>query len=320
MTPVEIARQALRRLAELGLPPTPENYELQYRAIAGLPARGADHPGPTSAQTLEMVRALVQFVSQANEALHADLAEFNQQSTSLLAEVERSTDPAALSELFKAMTASSTWLLGQVDSARRELTATREQLHKVHGELEQQQALAVTDPLTSMPNRRGIGVALSRELSRSRRSKTTLCVAMIDIDHFKRINDRFGHAVGDRALVHFADQIKPAIRETDVAGRYGGEEFLLILPDTALVGAEFVLSRLLSKLDRAPLTIDGEHLHLRFSAGLAEWCDGEAADRLVSRADDAMYRAKKAGRGRVEVAPEVAVTAIDATARTASPS
>jgi diguanylate cyclase len=316
MTPVEIARQALHRLAELGLPPTPENYEVQYRSIAGLPPQKA----PGAAETLEMVRALLQLVSNANDGLNADLAQFNQESTSLLAEVERSNDPAALGELFKAMTASSSWLLGQVDTTRRELTSTREQLNKVHAELEQQQALAVTDMLTSMPNRRGIGVALSRELSRSRRNKSALCVAMLDIDHFKRINDRFGHATGDRALIHFATLIRPSIRETDMAGRYGGEEFLLVLPDTALAGAEFVLNRLISKLEHAPLAVDGEQLHLRFSAGLAQWCEGESAEQLVGRSDAALYLAKKAGRGRVEVAPgpENAPTTASAQAASAS--
>jgi diguanylate cyclase len=316
MTPVEIARQALHRLAQLNLPPTPENYEVQYRLIAGLPQNKID----SVAQTLDMVRALLQLVSNANDGLNADLTQFNQESSSLLAEVERSRDPAEVNELFKAMTASSAWLLTQVDSARGELVSTRQQLNKVHAELEQQQALAVTDALTSMPNRRGIAIALSRELSRSRRNKTALCVAMLDIDHFKHINDRFGHVVGDKALVHFAALIRPSIRETDMAGRYGGEEFLLVLPDTTVTGAEFVLNRLIEKLEHAPLAVDGEQVSLRFSAGLAQWCAGETAEQFVERADAALYRAKDAGRGRVEVAAEVASPPVQPSAQAASAS
>ena len=302
MTPVETARQALRLLTELGLPPTPENYEVQYRAIGGLPAHEARVDPATAARTLEMVRALLSAITQANEGLHADLTQFSQRSSSLMAQLESNSDPSAIEELFKAMTASSAWLLGQVDSARRELSSTREQLRHAHAELERQQGLAVTDVLTSLLNRRGIGIVLAREFSRSRRAKTSLCVAMVDIDNFKRINDEFGHATGDRALVHFREVIKPAIRGTDVVGRYGGEEFLLILPDTEGPGAEFLLNRLLSRLEHTPLTLQGQELSLGFSAGVAQWCEGETAEQLIDRADGAMYRAKRSGRGRVEVA------------------
>ena len=142
--------------------------------------------------------------------------------------------------------------------------------------------------LTSLLNRRGIRIVLAREFSRSRRAKTSLCVAMVDIDNFKRINDEFGHTTGDRALVHFCEVIKPAIRGTDVVGRYGGEEFLL--------------NRLLSRLEHTPLTLQGQELSLGFSAGVAQRCEGETAEQLIDRADGAMYRAKRSGRGRVEVA------------------
>jgi len=302
MTPVETARQALRLLTELGLPPTPENYEVQYRAIAGLPAQEPRLDPATAARMLEMVRALLSVMAQANEGLHADLTRFSQQSSSLMAELKGSSDPSALEELFKAMTASSAWLLGQVDSARRELSSTREQLRHALAELERQQGLAVTDALTSLLNRRGIGIVLAREFSRARRAQTSLCVAMVDIDNFKRINDEFGHAAGDRALVHFREVIKPAVRGGDVVGRYGGEEFLLILPDTEMVGAEFLLNRLLSRLEHTPLSLQGTELALGFSAGVAQWREGETEEELIDRADRAMYRAKRSGRGRVEVA------------------
>jgi diguanylate cyclase (GGDEF)-like protein len=128
------------------------------------------------------------------------------------------------------------------------------------------------------------------------------CLAILDIDHFKRINDEYGHAVGDRALKHLCAVLKPAVRETDILTRFGGEEFVLVLPDTPLPGAEFTLNRLLRLLERAPLDTGGTLVSVRFSAGLAEWTPQESAEHLIARADEAMYAAKRAGRGRVMVA------------------
>jgi diguanylate cyclase len=164
--------------------------------------------------------------------------------------------------------------------------------------------MAHTDPLTALPNRRGLDVALSRELARARRTGATLCLAVLDIDHFKRINDKFGHAVGDEALKHLANVLKPAVRETDTFARFGGEEFVLVLPDTPLPDAEFTLNRLLRTLERAPLSAAGTQVPVRFSAGLAQWAAQESAEQLMTRADQAMYAAKHAGRGRVMVAEE----------------
>jgi diguanylate cyclase len=305
MTPVEIARQALGRLTQLGLPPTPENYEKEYRAIAGLPPRPAAPSSVSSSpETLDMVRALLQAMTNANTELHADLTRFSDESSSLLAQVQGSTDPTSVAELFQAMTASSSWLLSQVDSARTELDSTREQLNQMHAELERAQQLAVSDPLTGLPNRRALDSVLAREIARARRHRTELCIAVLDVDHFKRINDAHGHDVGDLALKHLADTIKGAVREVDVLARLGGEEFVLVLPDTPLVGAEFTMNRLLRTTQGAPLALDSKQITVAFSAGLAQWHAEEGVEAIIKRADQAMYRAKAAGRGMVMVAED----------------
>lgn len=310
MTPVEIARQALHRLAELGLPPTPENFEAQVRDIAGLPPREegqAQPPAPPepsaviTAKTMDMVRGLLQFMSSTNAELHADLTKFGDQSTSLLAQAGSSRDPKAMAELFEAMTTSSSWLLGQVDKTRKELERTREQLDEVQRELQRVQNEAVSDPLTGLPNRRALDRALSREVARARRNKTPLCVAVIDVDHFKRVNDQYGHAAGDAALVHLVHVLKPQVRGTDMLARFGGEEFALVLPDTSLLGAEFTMNRLMRAIERAPFTFEGKEIAIRFSAGLAEWHSDESPEQIMQRADEAMYRAKAAGRARIVV-------------------
>jgi diguanylate cyclase len=312
MTPVEIARQALGRLAQHGLPPTPEHYEKEYRDIAGLPPRtsapGVDvaaapaPPASASPETMEMVRALLHAMTAANAGLHADLTRFSDESSSLLAQAQGSQDPRSVQELFSAMTASSSWLLSQVDSARIELENTREQLNQMHAELERAQQMAVSDALTGLPNRRGLDGLLAREIARARRHKNELCIAVLDVDHFKRINDAHGHDVGDLALKHLADTIRGAVREVDVLARLGGEEFVLVLPDTPLVGAEFTMNRLLRTAQSTPLAHASKQITVAFSAGLARWQAEEAAEAIIKRADQAMYRAKSAGRGMVMVA------------------
>ncbi len=307
MTPVEIARQALHRLAELGLPPTPENYEILYRSIAGLPPRHQTAPGPDPS-LLEMLRAVLGVISQANDGLQADLTRFSNESSTLLAQARHGLDAGASvdagAEMLRTMTASASWLLAQVEASRTELEGTRAQLNRAQSELEQAQSLALTDPLTTLPNRRGLDLILSRELARARRAGATLCLAVLDIDHFKRINDQFGHATGDEALKHLAGVLKPILRETDTVARFGGEEFVLVLPDTPLPAAEFTVSRLLRALEHAPLDANGTPVTVRFSAGLAQWTPQESAEHLTTRADQAMYAAKRAGRGCVMVAEE----------------
>jgi diguanylate cyclase len=233
--------------------------------------------------------------------LHADLTRFSDESSSLLAQAQGSQDARSVQELFSAMTASSSWLLSQVDSARVELENTREQLNQMHAELERAQQMAVSDALTGLPNRRGLDGVLAREIARARRHKTELCIAVLDVDHFKRINDAHGHDVGDLALKHLAATIRAAVRETDVLARLGGEEFVLVLPDTPLVGAEFTMNRLLRTAQSTPLTHASKQITVAFSAGLARWQAEEPAEAIIKRADQAMYRAKSAGRGMVMV-------------------
>jgi len=303
MSTVDIARRALHRLAELGLPPTPENYEKQYRSFANLPERipSGLHPGsdPTA---LQMIRGLLQVMSSANADLHADLDRFTTESTALLEKAEEESNPDALNDVFKAMTVSSSWLLGEVEQMRGELERTRTQLDSMQTQLQKAEHLAVSDPLTSLPNRRGLEAVLAREVSRARRHKLPLSLALLDIDHFKRINDTHGHAAGDKALTHFAQMIRQRIRDVDVLGRFGGEEFLLVMPDTPLIGAEFGVNRLLGAMRNAPLELPDARLILLFSAGVAQLEPDEDLEGLIARADGAMYAAKSAGRARVAVA------------------
>ena len=161
--------------------------------------------------------------------------------------------------------------------------------------------MALRDPLTGILNRRAILDQFSHELERARRLGSPLALAMVDIDNFKQINDIYGHLCGDEALRHCVGLITTRLRQSDSIGRYGGEEFLLLLPDTTPAGAYTVLEDLRAALATTPAHCADSDIALSFSAGL--WCDvpdaSDTPSALCAQADAALYRAKNAGRNTI---------------------
>ena len=162
--------------------------------------------------------------------------------------------------------------------------------------------LAVTDGLTGAFNRQYLNQTLAAEVERHRRYGQPLCVALVDVDHFKSVNDRFGHRVGDRALVWLVERLREAVRGVDPIVRFGGEEFLIVYPNTELVGAERVSERIRQVVAATPMQSPGGPIELTVSVGVAACAPGLDADTLIERADQALYRAKAAGRDQVVVA------------------
>jgi two-component system cell cycle response regulator len=185
-------------------------------------------------------------------------------------------------------------LAARVRAARRgsdmhELLLTRER------ELER---LAYYDELTGLPNRRSVLRQLEALISRARRHGHSLAVLMIDADHFKALNDRHGHAAGDEALCALADRLGERLRAEDVVGRFGGEEFVIGLPDATAAGAAAVAEDVRAAVAEHPMTIAGQALTLTVSVGWAPWHD-ETLEQLLALADGALYEAKAAGRNCV---------------------
>jgi two-component system cell cycle response regulator len=164
--------------------------------------------------------------------------------------------------------------------------------------------LAVTDDLTHLYNHRVLLPRLSDEVSRAARYGSPLSVAMLDLDHFKRVNDEHGHACGDEVLRAFVDRVRMEVRQTDVFIRRGGEEFLLIMPSTGHDEAIKVAERIRERVASAPIANapSKDPILLTVSIGVATWTDGEAPSALEARADSALYRAKNDGRNRVAAA------------------
>lgn len=163
--------------------------------------------------------------------------------------------------------------------------------------------LSTTDPLTGLRTRRYTDEVLSIEFLRARRYQSPLCVIMADLDHFKKINDSFGHPVGDAVLRGISGILFSQLRATDVAGRYGGEEILVVLAQSEIEGARRLAERWRQNVDKARFdTPDGGQVEITISMGVAAYReDMETPDDLVGLADAALYRAKARGRNRVEL-------------------
>lgn len=163
-------------------------------------------------------------------------------------------------------------------------------------------ALATHDELTGLYNRRFILQRLEDELQDVRRYHTPCSIALLDIDHFKTVNDRYGHSIGDLVLKGFANRIQGELRQGDVFARYGGEEFLLMLPMTELEAAGKLVDRLRQIIENSPIIQKPVSLHIQSSFGVAQILSTEAVHDCIARADQALYRAKESGRNRVELA------------------
>lgn len=193
-------------------------------------------------------------------------------------------------------------LLSQFCRLRHALNEQRNELRTVASEIEH---LAMTDELTGLINRRCVAERAAALMARQARSDTPLCLALLDLDHFKQVNDTFGHHVGDEVLQGLALTLKSELRQTDVAARWGGEEFLVLLPEADLEAALAILGRVLSHLRTRAIAASNPTLRATFSAGLVQWNRVDSFEVLVRQADQAMYRAKEQGRARVSVADQV---------------
>jgi diguanylate cyclase (GGDEF)-like protein len=161
---------------------------------------------------------------------------------------------------------------------------------------------ATRDELTGVANRRAIVALLERELARARRLNTPCSIALFDIDHFKHINDTLGHPAGDQVIKWVTDVIGKSIRPYDALGRYGGEEFLLLMPGARPEAGVIVAERARAALEKQECFVDGKPLRITISAGVAAWSEEIDADTLFRAADQALYRAKQGGRNRIVLA------------------
>ena len=188
---------------------------------------------------------------------------------------------------------------GSISSLRHNLSISKSQQTKY---IEIIHEMAIRDELTGLYNRRHVMELLDYEKNRSLRSGSFFCLAMLDIDHFKSVNDRYGHLAGDEVLRAVATMIDNTLRNTEFCGRYGGEEFLIVLTQTDIKGALTFAERVRINIENALFPELGPNFKVTVSIGLSQYQIGEDVDKIIFRADKALYRAKNSGRNRVESA------------------
>jgi len=185
---------------------------------------------------------------------------------------------------------------------KRERDILRESAEELRRRAEAASEMSMTDALTGLLNRYGLQRALQRELAESRRYARPLSCLLLDIDFFKAVNDTYGHGAGDAALVQTARALTDAVRGSDVVCRYGGEEFLVLAPETNLEGAIALAEKIRLAVSARMFGSEAHTFPLTLSVGAAQLRSDESGNDMIARADDALYEAKQAGRNRVEAA------------------
>lgn len=192
-----------------------------------------------------------------------------------------------------------------ITSMSQRLRDLESQTENLRDDLEEQHNRSLLDPLTGILNRLGYNEMAHKQFARWKRYGGALSLAVIDLDLFKRINDEFGHAAGDRVLCTVATKIRELTRESDIVCRYGGEEFVLLLPETDSDAAGVMLENLRGNIEKCPFRHKNTPVNITISCGVAQFHDNDTLDEVFDSADQAMYRAKSDGRNRVRVASKI---------------
>lgn len=187
----------------------------------------------------------------------------------------------------------------ELRSTQQKVQESEARIRELELELENTSELVRHDQLTGVLNRRGLEDMFAKEEARARRHDTLLCLGLLDIDNFKKLNDSMGHSAGDEALIHLASVCRETLRPQDTVARYGGEEFIILLPETPLEEATIALTRLQRELTRKFFLHGNEKVLITFSAGVTQMRPDDNQASVIKRADEAMYQAKQSGKNRV---------------------
>jgi len=251
---------------------------------------------------------MTSFIDRLAE-LTESTGEYHQKIEGYSKKIGKSSNITELSHLLKDIMQDTRIIQASALRSHEELVGARKKaeeaeakIKELEQELSQASELVQQDQLTGALNRRGMDAAFEREVTRADRAHHPLCVALLDIDNFKRLNDTLGHQAGDQALIHLSSVIKETLRPTDSVARYGGEEFVIILPEIGLEEASVTIERLQREMTKKFFLHENDRVLVTFSAGVAQRATEESQEEVIARADKAMYEAKKTGKNRVVIA------------------
>jgi len=326
-----LAAKALMLADTWRTPPVPKTFEVWYSYAAGVPEEVANRinaivekEGALAPYDLDQIHleylAMAENERKHHDALSAHLDhEMDEIAKLVQSHIESSDDysgslkenaasladnatPEQVRNAVRNLLAENARMSARTSRLGEALAQSRAQVRKLRVSLEKSREKEMRDPMTRLANRRLFDLRLPREIAEAHHSGSPLCLAMADIDHFKQINDTFGHPVGDDVLRFFATILAGNVKGRDLAARYGGEEFGLILPATRAADAKHLIGQIVEQLNATNLVMSQGKLpigKLTASFGIVELRAGDDATALVARADRKLYEAKRAGRNRI---------------------
>jgi diguanylate cyclase len=270
-----------------------------------LAARGYENDAPT-AEKLAAAGAQIESELTSLSTVIRTYIDKNMNYSGSLAQINTAlpalTKPEQVRKVIVDLISENKKVQSEAASLKQNLEQSRTQIEELRSNLAEAQVLVLVDPLTSLSNRRWLDNNLSKEISEAKAQQKGLCLVMTDIDHFKRINDSFGHQVGDDVLQRFASLLTKNIKGRDSAVRYGGEEFAIVLPQTKLDGATQLAEQVRRELEAKKwvMSKSGQQIgKITASFGVTELRNGESSADLIGRADANLYEAKRTGRNKV---------------------
>jgi diguanylate cyclase len=241
-------------------------------------------------------------VRQSAVKLGNQAARYNESLNRHEERLRKDIDAPSLAELISALVGETTHMRTSAQSLHEEMGATTAEVGRLREQLEKAQGEALVDPLTELHNRRAFEQAMARVLGSAAQEASPCSLLMADIDHFKRVNDTYGHVFGDKVIRYVAQRISLSIKGRDVAARYGGEEFAMLLPETTMQGAMALAEQIRMTVARGKIHRAGQAEPIggvTISIGVAESVPGDTIEGLIQRADEALYKSKEAGRNRI---------------------
>ncbi|MBS0542158.1 MAG: GGDEF domain-containing protein [Proteobacteria bacterium] len=295
--------EVLRQIVEA--PPNPRTLDAAQQQLKGLIFKQSQLKHNLVEAQRNLREMLAGFVDQLARFAEST-GTYHDRIGSFAQRIAETKDINAIGPLLGEVMRETRAIQEQAKLSRDELAAAREQAHdaqvrvsQLQQELDEASRLMRHDQLTGAMNRRGLEEMCQKERARADRRHSPLSIALLDIDNFKRLNDTYGHHSGDEALVMLARTVRKHLRPQDTLARQGGEEFVILFPDTDVEQANQALVRLQRELTREFFMANNDKVVITFSAGVTPWISGESVQDALSRADAAMYRAKQAGRNRV---------------------
>lgn len=298
-------RGQLERLRdELGEQPSARAVQSVTQLLAQTRNRQAELRKDRDEARLALKTLLHQMLSELGE-LDQHTGRFSEGMTRYAETVEHAQSLESLADVVREMVAESRAVHALVSETRGRLrdehqraTDLETQVRSLEQELRRLSDEVATDTLTQVANRRGLMQRFEVEQARIEREGSLLAVGLLDIDNFKKLNDSLGHAAGDQALVALANKVRQSLRPVDVVARFGGEEFVVLLPDTEVNEAQKALTRLQRELSASLFMHESKEVFVTFSAGVTAYRSGEALEEALERADEALYEAKRTGKNR----------------------